>query len=373
VSVLIICTPEETKEALTPMCPKAPFHCDPDVKSVEQVYDAMHEALLFGTLTLAGCEVVAGVVACWYSTVDAHVDEVCVSIHKEYMMQDDIEDIPEVVPQIRYAIVAHMIRGEHHDRLQLTASTALRDEDDASSSWRGILTDVQRTHMGKIKDAANACVQQCLDKGAHDEFKPLCQKMQVFSTDKLNDPKCEGDGFGHSLYPRQFLVGWVDLSEPPPEMKTVGGLSASARGIRSEECKAVACVVVFDKDYRRSDAVRFLYAALHDRMMCENLSANVNQEKREKRNKALRALGKSYNVAAIRVPGSPCDREVMNLIASVNKEPRLPLASMVPKTLAQDLAVMESAAARQDAAQLQKQMTSVDDGAQPWYRWWSQA
>merc|ERR1712146_148160 len=104
-----------------------------------------------------------------------------------------------------------------------------------------------------------------------------------------------------------------------------------------------------------SDAVRFLYAALHDRMMCENLSANVNQEKREKRNKALRALGKSYNVAAIRVPGSPCDREVMNLIASVNKEPRLPLASMVPKTLAQDLAVMESAAARQDAAQLQKQ------------------
>lgn len=316
-AMLLLTDPEGMKSALlSTKCP-AGVQCGSEVTIAEDTYDDYEEVLLFSCLILAGFEVLASIAA-WKLTGLQPA-----AVVETVSDAETLECEAYSPPQIRYAAVAHMMMD---DNIQITAF--------------GTLEEIVQGHTPPIEDlgtVANRIAMRCLDQGAQGLYGVQNQKLQVFSCKDI--PSSRQDA--NTRYPQQFLVCWVDLTGDPAHQSTVGGLSTSISRVCFGNCdsvgaKALAFVVVYDKDFPRHDAAHFLFASMHEPHLC----CAAGKWNIPDRNETLLRVGAAARqVTKKGTRRSP--REEQQLVLAVERLRGENIEGMVDRTMARSLAQQE--------------------------------
>lgn len=324
VVMLLLTDPEGMKVALlSTICP-AGVQCDSEVSTAEDIYDDYEEVLLFSCLILAGFEVLASIAAWKLTGLQLAV------VLEDPSEAEALECEAYSPPQIRYAAVAHMMMD---DNIQITAFGTLEE---IAKRDKSPMVDPGTVDPGTV---ANRIAMRCLDQGFQGLYGVLNQKLQVFSTTGKDIPSGRQDT--NTRYPQQFLVCWVDLTGDPAHQSTVGGLSTSISRVCFSNCdsvgaKALAFVVVYDKDFPRHDAAHFLFTSLHEPHLC----CAAGKWNIPERNETLLRLGAATQQVTTkgtrRYP-----REEQQLVLATERLKGENIEGVVDRTMARSLAQQE--------------------------------
>lgn len=320
-AILFLSDPDGMRSALlSSHCPSG-IVCGSDITTAEATYDDFEEVLIVACLVFVGLEVVAMVAACRLS----------VPSDNDQAMHEMVDTEVSQPPQLRYVAVAHMMLD---DKVQLTASADLEQGTVPSSNGHKASAQDLSTVVNRV------CIR-CLDQGAQGLFGVLSQKLQIFSCEEISGRHQQS----HSRYPQQFLVCWVDLTGDAERTVTVGGLSSSISRVCFSTCdsvgaKAMAFVVVYDKDFPRRTAAHFLFSALHEPAVC----CAAGDCSPIQRDETLLAIGSS--VTAVK-KSRKCTREESQVVMASDRLRPQKIEEVLGRHMARTLAEQEHKAVKQ--------------------------
>jgi hypothetical protein len=327
IAAMMLVNPEGVRSSLlSETCP-AGLTCGSDVLLAENAYDEYEQVLLFGSMILAGVEAVAVLTVTQLLSVIAQ---------EELTKEGPIDRFQFVAPpRLRYAVVAHLMLD---DKVQITSSADLDDVaqtkamggDDSMHSCSPTSPSIDHVPV------ANHISKRCLEQ-AHGV---LSQKLEVFICDDISSKYNDSN----TRFPQQFLVAWVDLRGDPERTVTVGGLSSSIANVCFRNCdnigsKAMAFVVVYDKEFPRSNAAHFMFAAMHDPLLCCTAGAWPVAH----RNEVLFRLARSFGP---KKGCKRCSREEQQMVNHLERQRTQNIEGVVEYDMARHLADQEKTAVK---------------------------